>query len=68
LTGRLKGNITVDPAEKYPSLIDCLDKGENGLMLDLDLPSGGGIGRLKTPFQVKSILQNHPRPHKNQRR
>jgi hypothetical protein len=52
LTGRLKGNITVDPAEKYPSLIDCLDKGENGLMLDLDLPSGGGIGRLKTPFQV----------------
>jgi hypothetical protein len=40
--GDLKGgDTTLDEAENYPSLINCLETGENGLALDLDLPSRG---------------------------
>ena len=31
----------MDVSENYPSLINCLDTGQNGLHLDLDFPSGG---------------------------
>jgi hypothetical protein len=38
----------VDAAENYPSLINCLDGGGNGLALDLDSLSDDGTGGLKT--------------------
>lgn len=38
----------MDAAENYPSLINCLDGGENGLVLDLDSLSDDGSDGLKT--------------------
>jgi hypothetical protein len=42
------GNTTVHAAENYPSLINCLANGANGLVLDLDFLSDDGTGGLKT--------------------
>jgi hypothetical protein len=42
------GNTTVHAAENYPSLINCLDSGENGLVLDLGSLSDDGTIALKT--------------------
>ena len=34
------GDSNVEPNERFPSLIDCLDTGDHGLVLDLSLPVG----------------------------
>lgn len=42
----------MDEAENYPSLINCLETGDNGLALDLVFPSSVRTGGPETPLQV----------------
>ena len=38
----------MDVTENYPSLINCLETGQNGLFLDLSAPSGGQTDAVRT--------------------
>ncbi|MBC2713429.1 MAG: hypothetical protein HGJ94_21245 [Desulfosarcina sp.] len=42
----------MDPTENYPSLINCIETGKNGLLLDLASPSGDQAGAVGTAFHM----------------
>ncbi|MBC2713134.1 MAG: hypothetical protein HGJ94_19725 [Desulfosarcina sp.] len=42
----------MDPTENYPSLVNCLETGKSGLLLDLAFPSGGQASAVGTAFRT----------------